>query len=99
MEMPRTIIVNEPKRSGKWWTRGANCTESCLANNKGVLISTPSPNIQKITLIGRGTNIDANHIPAAIENPMEYLVVSWRAAGTNLLVRKYSTTRIVRIIA
>jgi hypothetical protein len=70
MEMPKTIIVNEPKRSGKWWICGANCTESCLANNKGVPISTASPIIQKINLIGVGTNIDANHIPAAIENPM-----------------------------
>ena len=50
--------------------------ESCLANNKGLAISTASPIIQKINLIGVGTNIDANHIPAAIENPIEYLVVS-----------------------
>jgi hypothetical protein len=28
-----------------------------------------------MNLIGGGTNIDANHIPAAIENPIEYLVV------------------------
>ena len=40
-----------------------------------------------MNLIGGGTNADTNHIPAAIENPMEYLVVSWRAAGTCLLVR------------
>jgi hypothetical protein len=31
---------------------------------------------QKNNLTGVGTNIDANHIPAAIENPIEYLVVS-----------------------
>jgi hypothetical protein len=64
-----------------------------------VPISTPSPIIHKNNLNGGGTNIDANHIPAAIENPMEYLVVSWRAAGTYLLVRRYSITKMVRIIA
>ena len=42
----------------------------------GVPISTPNPIIQKMNLIGEGTNADASHIPAAIENPMEYLVVS-----------------------
>ena len=52
--------------------------ESCLANNKGVPISTASPIIHKINLIGEGTNTDTNQIPAAIENPMEYVVVSWR---------------------
>ena len=76
MEMPKTIIVNDPKRSGKCCICGANCTESCLANNKGVPISTPSPIIQTMNLIGGGTNADTNHNPAAIENPMEYLVVS-----------------------
>src|SRR5437773_11611714 len=26
IKMPKTIIVNDPKRSGKWCTLGANCT-------------------------------------------------------------------------
>ena len=42
-------------------------TESCLANNKGVPISTPKPIIQKMNLIGGGTNADTNHIPAELK--------------------------------
>ena len=71
--------------------------ESCLEKNRGVPISTPNPIIQKMNLIGGGTNMDTNHIAAAMENPIEYFVVSWRAAGTCLLVRRYSITRTVRI--
>ena len=62
-------------------------------------MSTPKPIIHNMNLIGGGTKTDTNHIPAAIENPMEYLVESWRADATCLLVRRYSITRIVRIIA
>ncbi len=74
--MPRTIIVRKPRRSGKWWILGANCYESRLGKNKGVHISIPIPNTHKNNLNGRGTNIDTNHIPAPIENPIEYLVIS-----------------------
>src|ERR687889_718701 len=98
MEMPKTIIVKKPRRSGKWWTLGANCTESRLGNNKGMPISIPIPTTHKNNLNGRGTNTDTNHIPATIENPIEYLVVSSRASGTYLLVRTYSITRMTRVV-
>src|SRR5687768_9817815 len=90
MEMPKTIIVRKPRRSGKWCTLGANCTESRLGNNKGVPISIAIPNTHKNNLNGRGTNTDTNHIPAAIESPTEYLVISSRASGTCLLVRRWN---------
>lgn len=51
IDIPKTMIVNDPKRSGKCCTCGVKCKVVFLVNIKGVPTSIVNPIIHKINLI------------------------------------------------